>query len=58
MNKLPNKSRVSGKPEWAKQISDLRERLQLNQSAFARKTSNFPHGGIPLGTRDSGTPFT
>ena len=42
MPKLPNKSRVSVKPEWVKQISDLRERLRLNQSAFARKLQTSP----------------
>src|SRR5579863_8157804 len=37
MRRLIIRSRVSGKPEWAKQIVDLRERLRLTQAEFARR---------------------
>src|SRR6266404_7737913 len=37
MRKLSRKSKVSEKPEWAKNVSELRERLQLNQTAFAHR---------------------
>jgi SOS-response transcriptional repressor LexA len=42
MHKLPNKLRFSGKPEWVSKISDLRERLKLNQSEFARRLQTSP----------------
>lgn len=42
MRRLIVKSRVSGKPEWAKQISELRERLKLNQTEFGRRFQMSP----------------
>jgi hypothetical protein len=37
MAKLSRESQVSVKPEWAAKISELRGRLQLNQTAFGHK---------------------
>jgi SOS-response transcriptional repressor LexA len=37
MRKLRSKSQISSKPDWATNISDLRRRLNLSQTAFGRR---------------------